>query len=150
MAVMSFLIEDQSLNKDKCIKMALVHDMAESIVGDITPANGKLLWAIDNNDFAGISKEEKHKREQQAMESIREKLDDAIGFKTFGHDIFIKFIGKEIFFLWAEYEEGKTPEARWVKEVDRLEMLVQALEYELGNPLRNFHSNEKSQNRERI
>jgi 5'-deoxynucleotidase YfbR-like HD superfamily hydrolase len=33
------------------MKLALVHDMAESLVGDITP-------------YQGISKEEKHKKEE--------------------------------------------------------------------------------------
>lgn len=34
----------------RCIRMALVHDLAESIVGDITPHNG-------------VSKDEKYRRE---------------------------------------------------------------------------------------
>lgn len=34
-----------------CMKLALVHDMAECIVGDITP-------------YCGISKEEKHAKEK--------------------------------------------------------------------------------------
>lgn len=34
----------------RLIKMALVHDLAECLVGDITP-------------FCGVSREEKHKRE---------------------------------------------------------------------------------------
>ena len=40
-----------------CIKMALVHDLAECIVGDITP-------------FDGISKEEKSQREKEAMVQV--------------------------------------------------------------------------------
>ncbi|KAG2468761.1 HDDC2 protein, partial [Polypterus senegalus] len=52
MAVLAFLIEDKKLNKDRCIKLALIHDMAECIVGDIAPS--------DN-----ISKEEKHRREKE-------------------------------------------------------------------------------------
>ena len=35
----------------RCVKMSLVHDLAESIVGDLTP-------------FCGVSKEEKRKREK--------------------------------------------------------------------------------------
>lgn len=35
----------------RVMKMAIVHDLAESIVGDITP-------------FCGVSKEEKYKREE--------------------------------------------------------------------------------------
>lgn len=40
MAIMVQLVRDASINKSKCIKMALVHDMAEAITGDITPDDG--------------------------------------------------------------------------------------------------------------
>uniref|UniRef100_A0A2K5HUP4 HD domain-containing protein n=2 Tax=Colobinae TaxID=9569 RepID=A0A2K5HUP4_COLAP len=52
MAVMAMVIKDDHLNKDRCVRLALVHDMAECIVGDIAPA--------DN-----IPKEEKHRREEK-------------------------------------------------------------------------------------
>ena len=39
----------------RCMKMALVHDIAESIAGDITP-------------FCNVTKEEKHKLEMDAMQ----------------------------------------------------------------------------------
>ena len=61
MAMMAFVVRQPNLDTDKCIKMALVHDIAESIVGDITP-------------HCGISKEEKHRLESEAMEQIRSKL----------------------------------------------------------------------------
>ena len=28
------------MNRDRCVKMALIHDMAEALVGDITPTDG--------------------------------------------------------------------------------------------------------------
>jgi putative hydrolases of HD superfamily len=37
---------------------------------------------------------------------------------------------QEIRDLWLEYEAGITNEARMVKEIDRLEMIIQACEYE--------------------
>ena len=39
-------------------------------------------------------------------------------------------LATEIVEAWLDYEEGRTPEARWVKEMDKLECLVQAHEYE--------------------
>lgn len=39
---------------------------------------------------------------------------------------------KRINSLWHEYEEQKTKEARFVKDLDRLEMALQACEYEKG------------------
>ena len=37
--------------------------------------------------------------------------------------------------LWAEYEEATSPEALFVKDLDKYEMIVQAFEYEKRAPL---------------
>lgn len=47
----------------RIMQMALVHDLAECIVGDITP-------------HCGVSAEDKHQREDKAMEEICELLGD--------------------------------------------------------------------------
>ena len=39
-------------------------------------------------------------------------------------------MAKEIRELWEEYEKGKTLEARWVRQMDKFDCLVQAHEYE--------------------
>ncbi|XP_074541132.1 5'-deoxynucleotidase HDDC2 [Halichoeres trimaculatus] len=103
MAMMSLTITDPTVDKDRCIKLALVHDMAECIVGDIAPS--------DN-----ISKEEKHRREEEAMRHLSSLVPD--GLK------------QEIYGLWEEYETQSSPEARLVKQFDLLEMILQAHEYE--------------------
>ena len=46
--------------------MSLVHDLAESIVGDITP-------------HCGVSEVEKHEKETEAMEYLASLLDPSIG-----------------------------------------------------------------------
>lgn len=52
MAVLSLLSEeDEDLDVGRCVQMAVVHDLAEASVGDITP-------------FDGISKEAKQKLEE--------------------------------------------------------------------------------------
>ncbi len=94
------LSERAGMDKNKCVKMALVHDLAEAIVGDITP-------------FDGISIEEKHEKERKAMQELVKNIDD-----------------EKLLQLWSEYEEQKTPEAKFVYELDMIEMLTQALEYE--------------------
>uniref|UniRef100_A0A8C3BFT9 5'-deoxynucleotidase HDDC2 n=1 Tax=Cairina moschata TaxID=8855 RepID=A0A8C3BFT9_CAIMO len=103
MAVMALVSEDKNLNKDRCIRLALVHDMAECIVGDIAPA--------DN-----ISKEEKHRREEAAMKRLTQLLSEDLK--------------KEIYELWEEYENQCTAEAKFVKQLDQCEMILQAFEYE--------------------
>ncbi|KAF7667774.1 hypothetical protein LDENG_00048540 [Lucifuga dentata] len=103
MAMMALIITDPTVDKDRCIKLALVHDIAECIVGDIAPS--------DN-----VSKAEKHRREEEAMTRLSGLLPQ--GLK------------QEIYGLWEEYENQSSPEARLVKEFDRLEMILQAHEYE--------------------
>ena len=91
-----------TLDTNKCIQMALVHDLAEATVGDITP-------------HCGVSDEEKHKLEKEAMENLCRLLPIS------NHNI------QE---LWKEYEDGVSEEAKLVKDLDKLEMILQALEYE--------------------
>ena len=53
--IMALLLADKlNLDKNKCVQMALIHDISESITGDITPRDK-------------ISKEEKHKLEKKAI-----------------------------------------------------------------------------------
>jgi putative hydrolase of HD superfamily len=106
MAMMSFLFGNKSnpsVDRDRCIRMALVHDLAESIVGDLTPSSG-------------VSKEEKYAREKAAMEQIQTYLPQEVG--------------KDMYDLWLEYETGQTAEARVVKDLDKFDMIFQAFEYE--------------------
>ena len=63
------------------MKISLVHDMAESIVGDLTPN-------------CGVSPEEKHRQEMAAMEHFK-KL---VGEKA-GNEMFNLFLVIMIFFL---------------------------------------------------
>ena len=94
---------EQQYDTNKCIKMALVHDLAESTVGDITP-------------HCGVSDVKKHQMELDAMTQMTEKLPGGNG--------------KELLELWKEYEQGASNEAKLVKDMDKLEMILQALEYE--------------------
>ena len=104
MAMIASGNDNNSVDTNKCIKMALVHDLAESTVGDITP-------------HCGVSDEDKHQLELDAINHMTTKLGNMLG-------------GDEILSLWKEYEEGTTEEARLVKDLDKLEMILQAQEYE--------------------
>jgi putative hydrolase of HD superfamily len=106
--------EMPELCQAKCVNLALIHDLAEALVGDITP-----------ND--PVTKEEKQKLESDAMAKIREVLGDSLG-------------GDTIEQLWHEYEDGITPEAKLLKDLDKLEMIQQAGEYEhtTGKDLSDF------------
>lgn len=88
--------------------MALVHDMAEALVGDITP--------VDQ-----ISKEEKNRREAQTMDYICENL---LGKVHGGEN------GASIRKIWQEYEDSQSLESHFVHDVDKVELILQMVEYE--------------------
>jgi putative hydrolase of HD superfamily len=108
MSLMALLIPDDSLvDKSRLVQMCLVHDVAECIVGDITPH--------DN-----ISDQDKHLKEERAMNTLIEILGNTLE-------------AQHMFELWKEYEQAQTKEAILAKDLDKFEMIVQAFEYEQRN-----------------
>lgn len=96
------------LNIQRCTQMALIHDMAESLVGDITPVDG-------------IAKAEKSRRESETMDFLCAKL---LGSVDGGQQ------GRQFKEIWQEYEDGETLESAFVHDVDKMELLLQMMEYE--------------------
>lgn len=86
--------------------MALVHDMAEAITTDLTPESG-------------LSAVQKHQLELDAMSKIEAILQG-------------NRFGKEAKELWLEYAADETREAGFVKDLDKLELIIQVCEYEKG------------------
>ncbi|CAI5715909.1 unnamed protein product [Peronospora effusa] len=121
MGMCCMLLDDtnETVNRSKCMKMAIVHDLAESLVGDITP-------------YDGVTEEDKHRMEKEAMDEICNTLGDTPS-------------ATEIRALWNEYEAGSTEEAKIVKDLDKFEMILQADDYEKAQniPLDDFFQSTK-------
>ncbi|KUJ06510.1 uncharacterized protein LY89DRAFT_743832 [Mollisia scopiformis] len=92
----------------RCTKMALIHDMAEALVGDITPVDG-------------VAKHEKNRRESTTMDYFEKGL---LGRVNGG------MTGKDIKAIWQEYEDSETLESKFVHDVDKIELILQMVEYE--------------------
>lgn len=107
---------EENIDKDRCVKLALIHDMAEALVGDITPPDnvpkGMQWWEWIKTcvRFSTLTcdppAEEKYRRELQSMEYITEQL-----LKPISEVIAMEFMG-----LWEEYEKGESREAVFVKD----------------------------------
>lgn len=91
-------------DEEKAIKMSLIHDIAEARIGDIVTRRG-------NKDLPNLS--DKLARERQAFQEI---------FSLIGEEEYVA--------LFNEFEENTTREAKLVKQVDKLELALQAYEYE--------------------
>lgn len=91
------------VDQTRCLKMALVHDMAEAVVGDLTP-------------HCGVSEEDKHAREVTALRAMVADIDPSVS--------------KEIISLFDEYEAHESAESCFVHDLDKLDMILQADEYE--------------------
>lgn len=102
-ATLAILFADKfKCDSRKLIQMAIIHDFGESIVGDIVTDIGKKEV---------YSKEEKKKLENNAVENILKGKDELL-------EIFKEFI------------TAFSLEARIVHQLDKLEMMLQAFEYE--------------------
>jgi putative hydrolase of HD superfamily len=96
-AMLGLLFCPPELDRGRVVLLALLHDLAEATVGDITP-------------FDGISREEKARRERIAAARL--------------------FAGRPpLWALWEDYEQNRSPEAHFVHQLDKLDMLVQAQRY---------------------
>ncbi len=99
------------LDMVKIIKMSLIHELGEIDSGDFTP-------------FDKVSKKERHAKEKEGIKKIFSRFPE----------------GKEYLELWEEFEENKSLEAKFMKQIDQLEKAFQASVYskQYGKDLREF------------
>lgn len=103
LSIMAMIYSDiQKLDTLRVLKMSLLHDIVESITGDLTPEQ--------------ITKEEKILLENKTFRDIIKQLP-----KEFSNE-FLK--------IWEEFQENLTAESKLVHDLDKLEMALQAKIYE--------------------
>jgi len=95
----------KGLSTEKLMKTMLLHDLHEALTGD-----------YDYFDKKKLGEEEVRKREREAIRNVLLPLP--------------KNLRDEYLSLWHEFESQRTEEARLAGQIDKLEMVMQALEYE--------------------
>lgn len=103
-AVLVMFLADRyapELDIAKLLRLSLLHDFGEIDAGDVTPADG-------------VTSDQKVQREQASMWRVLRRLPDRERYIA----------------LWQEYETGASPEAHFVRQVEKLEMALQASVYE--------------------
>lgn len=102
-ALMSLLLTPDTINRDKAVNMALLHDIQETLTGDYTPEDQ-------------ITPQEKAQKELQATKKIAKSLKK-----------------DEILAIFKEFEAKTSTESRWVKDLDRLDAVLLASYYDNHN-----------------
>lgn len=104
-AVLAMILADlEGLDSEKAMRMALLHDLAEAETGDLTPDQKREMGAAYASE------------ERRALERVLSTLPKGLSARYSA--------------LLVEYNRGESAEALAVARADRLEMLLQALEYE--------------------
>ena len=127
MTLLSMVLADtlvakgMKIDTEKVMRLSLLHEIAEARIGDIP-------FTV----LTYIPEEVKEIGERKAVTSMLEK---------FGS------IGKWYQELWEEFEQNETIEAKLVRAADKLELMIQVLEYEkLGyQSLNQFWENDWNQ-----
>jgi putative hydrolases of HD superfamily len=102
MCMMGIVLSDIfGMDTERVTKMILIHDLAESITGDCIPNK--------------ITRVRKRTEERKAMKHILCRVPSVV------RSNYEK--------LWQEYRSNKTPVSRFVHQLDKLEMAIQAVEY---------------------
>ncbi len=95
--------QGESLDREKVLIMALLHDLAEVRLTDLPSAAVRL-----------ITEPVKSQAEATAMADLLDPLPTSSTLRA----------------LWQEFEDNASPEGRLVRDADKLEMMVQCLRYE--------------------
>jgi putative hydrolase of HD superfamily len=126
------------LKIERLIIMALVHDLCEVYAGDMTPYDSilpkdKKKWPELFDRWPRFSQTEKikrflekNKREYKALLKLVSKLPSEAK--------------EEILGLWLDYQQGLSRFGRFVKQLNRMETLLQALEYAKATKRRAYKS----------
>ena len=99
LSLLALLLAPENLDLEKCLKLALIHDLPEALCGDFIPGE--------------LPPEEKATLEKNAMQKIVSDLEKP-----------------EFMELFVEYEQGLTPEAEFIRSLDRLDNVFTAKFYE--------------------
>jgi len=129
-AIMNWILAEKArpkLNLEKIIKISLVHDLCEVYTGDMTP-----YWGLLPKDpkkrkeilkrWIRLPKEIKEKRDKIKFAKEKNSLERVVKNLQ-------PRLKKEIMSCWLEYEKLGSFEGRFVKQGDKVETLLQAIEY---------------------
>ena len=123
--------EKKNLNLEKVVKMALLHDLCEVYAPDETPYDPLLPADQNQEKIAEIIKT--RSRVQYTPEQRQDRIDKKFASELSGIEKLAEKLPQdlkiELKSLWLDFTKGLSPEAKFVKQLDKMENLLQAMEY---------------------
>jgi putative hydrolase of HD superfamily len=119
-------LDDPDLDADRVLKLAIIHDIAESIVGDAPPYEAHEVPDRSDIDSLRAFFSVRHVRSPENTAWKRGAEDAAFAKLA---TLMPAGARATLAPLWDEYESQSTLEARFVKQVDTLEAYLQARHY---------------------
>jgi len=135
-ALLAWLAAGTELDRDRVLKLALLHDLAEAVTGDVPPYDPDELTAADEGDRSAILNR-RHVRSE--ARTAAKRAAEAAAMADLLVDLPETLAG-ELSDLWQELEAGTSAEARFVKQADKLETYLQSREYLADDPTRPMDS----------
>ncbi len=119
------------LDPSRVLALALLHDLPEAHTGDMTPYD--LSSAPDPSDWEARRAflDRRHERDR-ARTGEKRAAEDAVMAEFIS--ALAGVAGATLQGLWEELRRGESAEARFVKQVDRLETFLQSLRYRQSEP----------------
>ncbi len=127
-ALMAWLaaLDGTDLDASRVLQLAMIHDLAEVIVGDEPPYGADDLPDPADREALRAFFSRRHVRpaEGKAAKRLAEDaaFNDLVADLAPGTRVYLRG-------LWEEYEAQETPEARFVKQADTLEAYLQSRHY---------------------
>lgn len=124
-ALMAWLLAGDDLDRGRVLELALLHDLAEAATGDLTPYAPDDVPAGDEAARRAFL-EQRHLPPPDRAAAKRRAENEAFARMT---EPLPAPLRAELAMLWNELTERTTPEATFVKQIDRLETYLQSREY---------------------
>jgi putative hydrolases of HD superfamily len=123
--------EGASINPERVLKLAIIHDLAEAETGDSTPYDPAAIPSKHDPAARRAFLETRHRRNRDRR-AAKQAHEDTVMRSSLAAlpDATRSALGE----LWDELQLGESPEARFVKQVDRLETFLQSRLYLDSDP----------------
>lgn len=115
-----------ALDPERVLALALLHDLAEAETGDLTPYDPNAIPDPSDSEARRAFLDRRHVRDAERAAAKRAAEDATMADLV---DTLPVAAAERVADLWEQLRRGASAEARFVKQVDRLETFLQSLRY---------------------